>query len=259
MADSNNTQWPLGLIPHITQPLPRQMKALVIHRDQYGPPSEVLQFQDVPVPRLHDEDAGRLLVAILATGPNFNTNFASLGLPVPVFGRGDGATIHIPGSDAVGIVVDAGPSVKIIKVGDPVILDSWTDLTAIRGYETHDGFNAQFAVVDEIRAVPLPPELKAQSPERLAAMLLTYGTAYRAVVERLAVIPGDSVLLMGGGQGHEFCRCPDRQGPGCQGHPHGVEPGIGSITHREGDCRCICRSPPDTRGSVWGHTREHGF
>src|SRR3972149_11845079 len=35
-------------------------------------------------------------------------------------------------------------------------------------------------------------------------MLLTYGTAYRAVVERLRVSPGDSVLLMGGGKGTSF-------------------------------------------------------
>ena len=90
MADSHMTQWPLGLAPGITRPLPSQMKALVIHRDQYGPPPDVIQFQDVPVPSLHMEDAHQVLVAILATGPNFNTNFAALGLPVPVFGRGTG-------------------------------------------------------------------------------------------------------------------------------------------------------------------------
>lgn len=204
MADSNMRHWALALAPSITKPLPRHMKALVIHRDRYGSPADVIQFQDVPVPSLHVEDADRVLVAILATGANFNTNFAALGLPVPVFGRGDGDTIHIPGSDAVGIVVDAGPAARRIKVGDTVILDSWTDRNAIRGYETHDGFNAQFAVVDEERAVSMPAELKAHSPERLAAVLLTYGTAYRAVVERLSMAPGESVLLMGGGKGTSF-------------------------------------------------------
>jgi hypothetical protein len=108
------------------------------------------------------------------------------------------------GSDALGIVVDAGRGVKSVNVGQAVILDSWTGRNIIRGYETHDGFNAQFAVVDEERAIPVADELKTHSPERLAAMLLTYGTAYRAVVERLAVAPGDSVLLMGGGKGTSF-------------------------------------------------------
>lgn len=204
MSDTSLVQWSLGTAPKITDTLPRRMKALAIHRDQYGPPSKAIAFEDMPVPTLHTEDADQVLVAILASGPNFNTNFASLGLPVPVFGRGDGATVHIPGSDAVGIVVTAGDSVKSVKVGDAVILDSWTDETLIRGYETHDGFNAQFAIAKEIRAIPVPPELKPQSPERLAAMLLTYGTAYRAVVERLSVAPGETVLLMGGGKGTSF-------------------------------------------------------
>ena len=195
--------WPLGLSPSLGNPLPRRMLALTIHRDQYGPPSRSVRLEDVPAPRLKPNEAKRVLVAILATGPNFNTNFAALGLPVPVFGKGDTASVHVPGSDALGIVVDAGPGVSAVKVGQAVILDSWTGRN-IRGYETHDGFNAQFAVVDEERAVPVTGALRNHTPERLAAMLLTYGTAYRAVAERLSVRPGDSVLVMGGGKGTSF-------------------------------------------------------
>ena len=179
------------------------MLALTIHRDQYGPPSRSVQLECVPAPRLKPNEANRVLVSILATGPNYNTNFAALGLPVPVFGKGDTASVHVPGSDALGIVVDAGPGVSTVKVGQAVILDSWTGRN-IRGYETHDGFNAQFAVVDEDRAVPVTGALRSHTPERLAAMLLTYGTAYRAVAERLSVRPGDAVLVMGGGKGTSF-------------------------------------------------------
>jgi enoyl-CoA hydratase len=204
MSDSVDKKWALGAAPNVTYAIPQMMDSLVIHRDQYGQPSESVKFEELPVPRLQVEDATKVLVAVLATGPNFNTNFAALGLPVPVFGRGDSSTIHIPGSDALGIVVDAGASVKTVKVGEAVILDSWTDETLIRGYETHDGFNAQFAVVEQNRAVPVPTELKGLSPERLSAMLLTYGTAYRAIVERLSVAPGDSVLILGGGKGTSF-------------------------------------------------------
>ena len=195
--------WPLGLSPSLGNPLPRRMLALTIHRDQYGPPSRSVRLEDVPAPRLKPNEAKHVLVAILATGPNFNTNFAALGLPVPVFGKGDTASVHVPGSDALGIVVDAGPGVTTVKVGQAVILDSWTGRN-IRGYETHDGFNAQFAVVDEERAVPVTGALRNHTPERLAAMLLTYGTAYRAVAERLSVRPGDAVLVMGGGKGTSF-------------------------------------------------------
>jgi enoyl-CoA hydratase len=201
--DQAGQRWELGVAPTLASELPATMSALTLHRDDYGPPSESLRFEEVPVPRLGPAEAGRVLVSILASGPNFNTNFAALGLPVPVFGRGDAATLHVPGSDAVGIVVDAGAAVTSVKVGQAVVLDSWTGGT-IRGYETHDGFNAQFAVVDEERAIPVPASLAGHSPERLAAMMLTYGTAYRAVVERLDVGPDDSLLVMGGGKGTSF-------------------------------------------------------
>ena len=204
MSDDLQQRWPIGQAPAISMPVPRAMKALTIHRDHYGQPAAVMQLEEIATPELKPEDANCVLVAILASGPNYNTNFAALGLPVPPFGRGDSATVHIPGSDALGIIVDAGAAVSNLKVGQAVILDSWTDSTQIRGYETHDGFNAQFAVVDQKRAVVIPPELSEQTPEQLAAMLLTYGTAYRAVVERLNVHPGDSILLMGGGKGTSF-------------------------------------------------------
>ncbi len=207
--------WPLGTPPRLGRPLPGAMHALTIRRDAYGPPDAALRFATAPLPRLRPVDANRVLVAILATGPNFNTNFAALGLPVPVFGRGDTAAVHIPGSDALGIVVDAGPAVAGIRAGQAVILDSWTGRN-IRGYETHDGFNAQFAVVDAERAVPLPAPLRRHAPERLAALLLTYGTAYRAVVERLRVRPGDCVLVMGGGKGTSFAAAQIAKGLGAR-------------------------------------------
>ncbi|OGP51648.1 MAG: hypothetical protein A2Y79_07960 [Deltaproteobacteria bacterium RBG_13_43_22] len=203
LTNNSDTCLLLGLPPVLGSAIPERMKALTIHRNDYGPPGQVIRMESVPTPYLRENDAGRVLVAILASGPNYNTNFAALGLPVPVFGRGDSATIHIPGSDALGIVVDAGSGVTRVKVGQAVILDSWTGRN-IRGYETHDGFNAQFAVVDEVRAIPIPEPLQNHSPESLAAILLTYGTAYRAIIERLKVRPGDSVLIMGGGKGTSF-------------------------------------------------------
>ena len=203
MSTKSTDKWPLGQEPTIAMPIPASMDALTIHRDAYGPPASVIKLETVATPALRPEDSCKVLVSVLASGPNFNTNFAALGLPVPVFGRGDSATVHIPGSDALGIVVDAGPAVKTVSVGQAVVLDSWTSRN-IRGYETHDGFNAQFAIVDQERAIPIPEALGHHAPEQLAAMLLTYGTAYRAVVERLAVGPGDSVLMMGGGRGTSF-------------------------------------------------------
>ena len=87
MAAKIAPKWPMGSAPCVSSAIPERMDALTIRRDHYGPPSRAIQLEDVAVPRLHPEDANRVLVAVLATGPNFNTNFASLGLPVPVFGR----------------------------------------------------------------------------------------------------------------------------------------------------------------------------
>src|SRR3974390_21783 len=226
-------KWPLGQQPTIAMPIPEYMDALVIHRDRYGPPGEFIQLEIADVPKLHPEDANQVLVSILASGPNFNTNFAALGLPVPVFGRGDSAAIHIPGSDALGIVVDAGSAVKRVTVGQAVILDSWTSRN-IRGYETHDGFNAQFAIVNQERAIPVPASLAVQSPEQLAAMLFTYGTAYRAVIERLAVRPGDSVLVMGGGRGTSFAGAQIAKNVGARVVLVGSDPVLGESLIKRG-------------------------
>jgi len=242
------------------------MRALTIRRDEYGPPSRSVRVDSVPAPRLGANDANRVLVAVLATGPNFNTNFAALGLPVPVFGKGDSASVHIPGSDAFGIVVDAGPGVASVKVGQAVILDSWTGRN-IRGYETHDGFNAQFAVVDQDRAIPAAGALRNLTPERLAAMLLTYGTAYRAVVERLAVRPGETVLVMGGGKGTSFPGAQIAKAMGASVLLVGSNPGLAEAMISRGmadgfvDRRAIPRNvfgaiPPDLPYEEWVRATE---
>jgi len=265
-STSPGARWELGTCPTLAAPLPESMLALTLHRDQYGPPEESIRFEEIAVPRLNRLETGRVLVSILATGPNFNTNFAALALPVPVFGRGDSATIHVPGSDAVGIVVDAGPAVTGVKVGQAVILDSWTGHN-IRGYETHDGFNAQFAVVDEERAIPVPEALSGHSPERLAALMLTYGTAYRAVVERLDVGPGDSLLVMGGGKGTSFAAAQLGKSLGARVILVGSNPELGHsliergiadafIDRREIPGECFGVLAPDQDCSSWFERAE---
>src|SRR4030065_520041 len=147
----------------------------------FGNPKRNPVRDDIPKPRSArmEESCPDPLPKTADSAPHF----AAMGLPVPVVGRGDTATVHMPGSDARGVVVDAGAAISRVKVGQAVILDSWTG-NNIRGYETHDGFNAQFAIVDEERAIPLPSPLRAHTPERLAAMLLSCGTAYRVGVEK---------------------------------------------------------------------------
>ena len=74
MSDSVDKKWALGAAPNVTYAIPQMMDSLVIHRDQYGQPTESVKFEELPVPGLQVEDATKVLVAVLATGPNFNTN-----------------------------------------------------------------------------------------------------------------------------------------------------------------------------------------
>jgi len=67
MTNPLNLKWPLGTLPCISLPLPQRMEALVIRRDQYGPPDRWLRLEEVPAPRLCAEDGGRVLVAVLAS------------------------------------------------------------------------------------------------------------------------------------------------------------------------------------------------
>src|SRR3989304_7431348 len=73
--------WPLGLVPSLGISVPHRMWALTIHRERYGPPSRSVRLEHAPAPRLKPPHANRVLVGILATGPNFNTNLPALGLP----------------------------------------------------------------------------------------------------------------------------------------------------------------------------------
>ncbi len=65
-------------------------------------------------------------------------------------------------------------------------------------------------------------------------MLLTYGTAYRAVVERLAVGPNDSVLLMGGGKGTSFAGCQIAKSLGARVILMGSNPGLANSLIQRG-------------------------
>jgi len=73
----------------------------------------------------------------------------------------------------------------------------------------------------------VPEELKQGRPEQWAALLLTYGTAYRAVVERLGTRPGDSVLVMGGGKGTSFAGAQIAKGLGARVILAGSNPELG--------------------------------
>ena len=123
---------------------------------------------------------------------------------------------HVPGSDAAGIVDAVGPDVTRVEPGDRVAV--WAgrhcgecefcrdgDLTMCIDYhllgEHRPGVHAESPVVPADALVPVPAGVDW---ETAAAAPLVFGTAWRMLVTRAALRPGESVLVLGasGGVGH---------------------------------------------------------
>jgi NADPH:quinone reductase-like Zn-dependent oxidoreductase len=181
------------------------MKAVVF--EEHGGP-EVLKYTDVPEPQISPNE---VMVKIRASGCNYNDIWARRGLP--------GVSIimpHISGSDAAGEVVKVGSEVTDVKVGDEVVVFSsfscgtceacargevfFCRQFKIWGFQTGplDGAHAEFAKVPAFNVVPKPKDL---GWEQAASMPLVLFTAWRMLVTRAKIRPGDFVLVWGAGGG----------------------------------------------------------
>jgi crotonyl-CoA carboxylase/reductase len=201
---------PLHTVPTTLGETPETMQAVVIRKEREGDPIQSMQVEEVPVPELGPND---VLVLVMAAGVNFNGVWAAQGKPVSVF-RMHKEPFHIAGSDASGIVWKVGKEVRRWKVGDEVVIHcnqscgqcpecNGLDPMAcseqkIWGYETSWGSFAQFTKVQAQQLVHKPKQL---SWEDAASYGLTYFTAYRMLVGRAQVKPGDNVLIWGAAGG----------------------------------------------------------
>jgi crotonyl-CoA carboxylase/reductase len=199
---------------HQTPPLgvfPDRMKAVVIRPDREGEPKTSMKIEDMPIPECGPME---VLVLVMAAGVNFNGVWAARGKPVSIMKMHPEEPFHIAGSDASGIVWKVGTAVKRWKVGDEVILhcnQSCRECPAcngndpmacenqkIWGYETNWGSFAQFCRVQTQQVLPKPPKL---SWEEAASYGLTFFTAYRMLLGRSKMQPGDNVLIWGASGG----------------------------------------------------------
>ena len=199
----------MGALPELGI-VPRLMHAWVIRRERQGLPQRAFQKELVQVP---EPGVGEVLVKVMAAGVNFNGCWAGLGKPVSVFDI-HRHPFHIAGSDASGIVWKTGAGVSRTKVGDEVVLhcnvtcgqcaacngfDSMAcEDQRIWGYETPYGSFAQFCLVQAQQLLPKPPAL---TWEAAASYGLVYFTAYRMLVDRARVRPGEDVLIWGAAGG----------------------------------------------------------
>lgn len=171
------------------------MKAIVL-RAVGGP--EALRIEEVADP---SPGPGEVVVRLKAAALNHRDVWIRKGL----YG---GITFPaILGSDGAGDVASVGPGVDPTLVGRSVLIDpglDWGDDPRVQGAKFRvlgmpdDGTYAQLIKVPAANVLDRPPGL---SDAEAAAIPLAGLTAYRALVTRARIQPGETVLVTGIGGG----------------------------------------------------------
>jgi NADPH2:quinone reductase len=156
------------------------MRAMVITR--FGGP-EVFELRQIERPQ---PGPGEVLVRVVASGTN----------PVDAKIRQAGSWAQIPfpavlGYDVSGVVEEVGPGVTGLQVGDEVFYTPEI-------FGNPHGSYAEFTMASASIVAKKPAGL---SHVEAAGIPLAGGTAWEAVIRRLAARPGETVLIHGGAGG----------------------------------------------------------
>jgi len=181
------------------------VRASLFH--EHGGP-EVLEYTDFPTPLLGEK---QVLVEVKGVALNHLDLFVRAGIP--------GMTLempHILGSDISGVVKELGDNVTSdFKLGERVIIDpslscgtceycrmgeqSLCPHYKIIGEHVRGGY-AEYIAVNEENVIPIPKEAGLDYVEA-AAVPLTFMTAWRLLMVKGKLRPGDDVLIIGIGGG----------------------------------------------------------
>lgn len=181
-----------------------RMDAVVF--DEHGGP-EVLEYREVPVPEVGPEE---MLVEVRACALNHLDKFVREGIP----GQ-DLELPHVSGADIAGVVAEVGDRVTAVSPGDRVLVDPritcgtceycragetnrCTDEVHGNLGEEYWGGLAAYVVAPAANAIPMPD---GAGFEETAALPIAYGTAWRMLVTRAALDPGETVLVLGASGG----------------------------------------------------------
>lgn len=146
--------------------------------------SELFEERDVERPQ---PGPGEVLVRVIASGTNpVDAKLRAGDIPGAV------QTPVVLGADASGVIEEAGAGVTELSVGDEVYY------TPELFGPVSNGSYAEYNVVPAAIVAPKPPSL---THEEAAAVPLAGGTAWEAIVRRLGVVPGETVLIHGGAGG----------------------------------------------------------
>ncbi len=182
------------------------MKAAVF-REYNKDPTKVVKIEDIDIPKIKPNE---VLIKVESAAYNYNDLWAIWGEPVKT------PLPHISGSDVAGTVVEAGPDVQKLKVGDRVVSHSnmscrvceactsgreydCTERT-IWGFQTGPlwGGFCQYAHLPEVNVVKIADNVSFNDA---AAVSMVGMTAWHMLVGRAKIKPGQLVLIMGGGSG----------------------------------------------------------
>jgi NADPH2:quinone reductase len=168
---------------------------------EFGGP-EVVRLEDVELP---EPGPGEVRIAVRAAAMNHLDLWVRRGLPIEI------TMPHIGGSDIAGIVDALGEGVGGVEEGSRVVVDPsldyhWYDGPAsdsepaefrIIGEHTQGGF-AEYCVVPAANLVEIPAHVPF---EDAAAASLVGVTAWRGLMVRGGLQPGERILVTGGSGG----------------------------------------------------------
>ncbi|MBK7062349.1 MAG: NADPH:quinone oxidoreductase family protein [Rubrivivax sp.] len=139
---------------------------------------DALKWRELPTP---EPKAGEVRIRIHAASLNFPDSLTIVGkyqikpeLP------------FVPGSEFSGRIEALGEGVTQFRVGD-----------AVAGIAASGAFGSH-AVMPAARVLPLPPGFDLDDG---AAFAFTYGTSHHALMDRAALRPGETVLVLGAAGG----------------------------------------------------------
>ncbi|TFW20038.1 NADPH:quinone oxidoreductase family protein [Duganella callida] len=151
------------------------MKAVVC--ENWGTP-DMLKLQDLPDPQ---PGPGQVVIDVQAAAVNFPDVLIVQGkyqfkpdLP------------FVPGNEVAGVVRSVADDVTTCRPGDKVI-----------AFTATGGFGQQLLAPAQ-SLIPIPPGMEF---DIAAAITLTYGTSYHAIVDRAALKTGETMLILGAAGG----------------------------------------------------------
>lgn len=168
-----------------------------------------LRIEKVPEPKLVEDE---VILKVYSAGLNHLDIWVRKGRPGLKI-----AMPHILGSDAAGVVTAVGANVKNINIGDEVILNPGLSCGSCeycnRGEQsecisfgivgmTRQGTFAEKVAVPFYNVLPKPSHLNF---DEAGAFALSYLTAWRMLMTRAQLRPGQTVLIHGIGGGVALC------------------------------------------------------